>query len=88
MQVIYGPEGCGKTAWLLQSVELLREFGFEVIYVNPINKEVLAEFGVASLRDEFLKMVREALAQNALGRLAWLAFDLAKELIKLLGGER
>ncbi|BDR92714.1 ATP-binding protein [Vulcanisaeta souniana] len=87
VQVVLGPEGCGKSAWLRQSVELLREFGFEVIYVNPINREVLAEFGVASLKDEFLKMVREALAQNALGRLAWLAFDLAKELIRVTRGK-
>ncbi|BDR92711.1 ATP-binding protein [Vulcanisaeta souniana] len=87
VQVIYGPEGCGKSAWLRQSVVLLREFGFEVIYVNPINREVLAEFGVASLRDEFLKMVKDALAQNALGRLAWLAFDLAKELIRVTRGK-
>ena len=25
VQVVYGPEGCGKSAWLRQSVELLRE---------------------------------------------------------------
>ncbi len=72
---------------MLQSIELLKDRGFNIIYVNPINREVLAEFGVASLRDEFLKMVREALAQNALGRLAWLAFDLAKELIKATRGK-
>ncbi|WP_188602645.1 ATP-binding protein [Vulcanisaeta souniana] len=87
VQVIYGPEGCGKTAWLLQSIELLKDREFNIIYVNPINKEVLAEFGVASLKDEFLRMVREALAQNALGRLAWLAFDLAKDLIKATRGK-
>ncbi len=85
-RVIYGPEGCGKTAWLKQSVILLRELGFEVIYVNPINREVLAEFGVAGLRDEFLRLVREAISQNALGRLAWLAFDFAKELIRVTRG--
>ncbi len=33
--VVYGPEGCGKTAWLMQSAEVLRDHGFEVIYVNP-----------------------------------------------------
>ncbi len=31
-------------------------------------------------------MVKDALAQNALGRLAWLAFDLAKELIRVTRG--
>ncbi|WP_367173682.1 ATP-binding protein [Caldivirga sp.] len=82
VQVIYGPEGCGKTAWLKQSIELLKELGFNVIYINPLNKEVITEFGITNLRDRFLTLVRDAIAQNALGRLAWLAFDIAKELIK------
>ncbi len=86
MQVVYGPEGCGKTAWLLQSVEMLKELGFDVIYINIPNKEVLAEFNIADLRSKFITLAREAIAQNALGRLAWLAFDIAKELIKLTRG--
>ena len=87
VHVVYGPEGCGKTAWLLQSVELLKELGFEVIYVNPINKEVLAEFGIRELRDELMRLVKDALSQNALTRLTWLAFDMAKELIKETRGK-
>ncbi|MGC9147807.1 MAG: ATP-binding protein, partial [Infirmifilum sp.] len=70
VQVIYGPEGCGKTAWLLQSTELLRELGFEVIYVNPINRLAIAEFGVRDLREEFLKLVKEAISQSAIARIA------------------
>ncbi|GAB6948066.1 hypothetical protein JCM16161A_21960 [Vulcanisaeta sp. JCM 16161] len=87
VQVVYGPEGCGKTAWLLQSAEFLKELGFEVIYVNPINKEVLAELSIVDLRGEFMRLVREVISQNALGRLAWLAFDMAKELIKATRGK-
>jgi len=35
--VIYGPEGCGKTAFLRQAkVVLEEEFGYHVIYVNPL----------------------------------------------------
>ncbi len=50
VEVVYGPpEGCGKTAWLLQSVELLKDYGFDVIYVNPIDKEILAEIGTTGL---------------------------------------
>jgi predicted AAA+ superfamily ATPase len=26
--VVYGPEGCGKTSWLRQAAELLRENGY------------------------------------------------------------
>ena len=39
--VIYGPEGCGKTAWLRQAMEILeKEFGYHVIYANPLSEEV------------------------------------------------
>ncbi len=63
---------CGKTAWLLQSVELLKELGFDVIYINVPNREVLAEFNIADLRSKFITLAKEAIAQNALGRLACL----------------
>lgn len=33
--VVFEPEGCGKTAWLKQTTEMLREMGYEAIYVNP-----------------------------------------------------
>nr|WP_048063016.1 ATP-binding protein [Caldivirga maquilingensis] len=84
VQVVYGPEGCGKTAWLRQSVELLRGLGFDVVYVNPINREFLTGFNV--LRDRFLAVIKETISQDALGRLVWLAFDVAKELIKVTRG--
>ena len=38
VHVVYGPEGCGKSAWLKQSAVLLRELGFDVVYVNPMDK--------------------------------------------------
>jgi len=37
-KVVFGPEGCGKTAWLRQSAVLLKELGFHVIYVDPLRK--------------------------------------------------
>jgi len=37
VHVIYGPEGCGKTAFLRQAkVVLEEEFGYHVIYTNPL----------------------------------------------------
>ncbi len=39
--VIYGPEGCGKTAWLRQAMEILeKEFYYRVVYVNPITEKI------------------------------------------------
>ncbi|MCE4610912.1 MAG: ATP-binding protein [Desulfurococcales archaeon] len=42
--VIYGPEGCGKTALLRQAALILEDAGYDVVYVNPmarVEKEVL-----------------------------------------------
>ncbi|WP_052885919.1 ATP-binding protein [Vulcanisaeta distributa] len=87
VQVIYGPEGCGKTAWLLQSVELLRDYGFEVVYVNPINRLAFAEVSISSLREEFFKLVKEAIAQSALARIAWIAYNVVYDVIKATRGK-
>ncbi len=37
--VIYGPEGCGKTAFLRQALEVLKSLGYSVVYVNPLGRE-------------------------------------------------
>ncbi|MEM4493528.1 MAG: ATP-binding protein, partial [Pyrobaculum sp.] len=42
VQLVYGPEGCGKTAWLKQSAVLLRSWGYDVIYVNPLQRDYVA----------------------------------------------
>ncbi|ABW02261.1 ATP-binding protein [Caldivirga maquilingensis] len=36
--VIYGPEGCGKSALLKQAIEVLREYGYEVSYISPLSR--------------------------------------------------
>ena len=87
VQVVYGPEGCGKTAWLRQSVELLRERGFDVIYINPVEKEFTVEIGVQSLRDKLISLVREATSQLSWGGVVWSVIDVAREAISL-GRER
>ncbi len=79
-------EGCGKTAWLLQSVELLRELGFEVVYVNPVNRLALAEVGISDLREEFFRLIKEAITQNELARIAWIAYNVVYDLIKATRG--
>jgi len=58
--VVYGPEGCGKTALLKQVKALLEEeFGYSVIYVNPLAErfEEILEF-TPSVRD----IVKEVLS--------------------------
>ncbi|MGC9131902.1 MAG: ATP-binding protein, partial [Pyrobaculum sp.] len=83
VQVVYGPEGCGKTAWLRQSAEFLKELGFDVIYVNPVEKELVAELGVSSLKDKLVNLAREAAAQTAWGGVIWSTIDIAREAIRI-----
>ena len=82
VQVVYGPEGCGKSAWLRQSVELLRDFGFEVIYVNPIESTFIIELGITDLRNRIMNLIREATSQIAWGRVVWSIIDIARSAIE------
>ena len=34
--VIYGPEGCGKTALFKQAMEILKSYDYAIVHVNPI----------------------------------------------------
>jgi hypothetical protein len=79
--VVFGPEGCGKTAWLKQAVELLRELGFEVLYVNPLHKEFITRTDVGDVVRRFSEALAEVIGITEL-RLATLAIDLTKELLK------
>jgi len=40
--VVFGPEGCGKTAWLLQAKAILEWYDYTVIYVNPLERRLKA----------------------------------------------
>ena len=78
--VVFGPEGCGKTAWLRQAAGVLRELGFEAIYVDPLHRDFAAYTDVG----EVVRRLGEAAAEAtgiAQLKLATLAVDVAKELI-------
>ncbi|MCX8137589.1 ATP-binding protein [Pyrobaculum aerophilum] len=81
VQVVYGPEGCGKSTWLKQSAELLKDLGFYVIYVNPLQREYAAYVDVKDV----VRRLAEAAAERsgvAEVKLADLAVQLATFLIK------
>ena len=48
--VIFGPEGCGKTAFLRQAAAMLREFGYDVFYLHPLDRVFAAEVDDPTLR--------------------------------------
>jgi len=57
--VIYGPEGCGKTALLKQAKAILEDFGYHVVYASPLaheEKEILVYTpSIREIVDEVLK---------------------------------
>jgi GTPase SAR1 family protein len=81
--VVFGPEGCGKTAWLRQAAEVLRERGYEVFYIHPLDRLVYAEVSIPSIKEAFLEFARKALAEDALSRIAWALFDFVRDLLKV-----
>ena len=57
--VIYGPEGCGKTAFLRQAAATLEEHGYYVVYVNPLADELGdALVYTPTLRDLVIEVLR------------------------------
>jgi energy-coupling factor transporter ATP-binding protein EcfA2 len=85
--VVFGPEGCGKTALLLQASAMLRELGFEVFYLHPLERKFEAEVELSDLKSEFMRFVERALGENALGRITWAAVDFIRKLQKARQGK-
>jgi len=79
--VIYGPEGCGKTAWLKQAAAILRSRGFEVIYVDPTHREFVARTDVEEVVTKLSEVVADV-AGYAPVKLADLAIYLVNLLLK------
>jgi hypothetical protein len=85
--VVFGPEGCGKTAWLKQAAEMLREHGYEAIYVDPMRRDFTAHTDVKELVKKFAEAAAEAVGIAEV-RLATLAIDAVKWLISERGKRR
>jgi hypothetical protein len=85
--VVFGPEGCGKTAWLKQTAEILRELNYEAIYIDPIHKDFIANTDVKELVSKLVEAASEAVGVAEV-RLATLAIDAVKWLISRWGRGR
>ncbi len=85
--VIYGPEGCGKTALLRQAALLLEEHGYHVVYVDPLAERLEERiYHSPSIRG----VVREALSMlpDPYSRIAEAAVDIAAYLMRRLSRPR
>ena len=79
--VVYGPEGCGKSAWLLQAAEILKERGFDVIYVDFAHRDYIAYTSVKEIVERISEVVADATGYAPI-KLADLVILLANQLLK------
>jgi len=80
--VIFGPEGCGKTAFLRQASVMLRDLGYDVFYLHPLDRVFLAEVDDSDVKLLFVDLVRKTLEDERWGRMALAVFDLTREILK------
>jgi hypothetical protein len=80
--VIFGPEGCGKTAFLRQAAAMLRELGYDVFYLHPLDRVFEAEVSPPDVKKAFLEFVERAVAEETVGRVAWAIFDFVRKVLK------
>ena len=80
--VVFGPEGCGKTAFLRQAASALRELGYDVFYLHPLDRVFSAEVDDPDVKTLFLDLVRKTLEDRGWGRLAMAVFDFTREVLR------
>jgi len=83
--VVYGPEGCGKTALLRQAVEVFKEWGYSVVYVNPLGEVAERLVATDDLRNAVKRTWREELGgvvNPAAPALVDLALAVASRALK------
>jgi dephospho-CoA kinase len=79
--VVYGPEGCGKSAWLKQTTEVLREGGFDVIYADVAHRDYVAHTDVREVIERVSEVIADTTGYIPI-KLADLIVLLANQLLK------
>jgi len=85
--VVYGPEGCGKSSWLKQTVEILKGYGFDVIYVDPLRREYTAYTDVKEVITRITEVIADTTGYIPI-KLADLVISLTNQLLKKWGKKR
>ena len=80
--VVYGPEGCGKTAFLRQALEVLKSLGYSVVYVNPLGR---GDEDRLVTSDDVKRLVDAAVGLLLGGSAAGLVEAAIRIVVKLLG---
>jgi GTPase SAR1 family protein len=85
--VVFGPEGCGKSAWLKQAVEVLRETGYETLYIDPLHRTFIAYSDIKDIIRKLSEATTEVIGVAEV-KLATLVIDAVKGLIGIWRKER
>jgi len=86
VKVIYGPEGCGKTALLRQTKAILEEHNYNVIYINPLAEEGRMLTYTSTIKD-FVKEVLRAVPEPY-SKVVDVAINIAGYIMKKLSKPR
>jgi len=82
VHVVYGPEGCGKTAFLKQAKAVLEEeYGYHVVYANPLAKRAEEILQYSPSAEGIVKEVLSA-TPDPWGKMVDVAITIAGWIIK------
>ena len=79
--LIYGPEGCGKTALLTQAKVILEDYGYAVVYFSPLEKKFEKRVSVSEDVKDLAKPLLEILLGESGARFVNIAIELAARLM-------
>jgi len=79
--IVFGPEGCGKSAWLRQATEILKEMNFDVIYIDVLHRELIAYTDVEEVVKELTNAIIDVTGYTPL-KLVDLVIYLVNQLLK------
>jgi len=86
--VVYGPEGCGKTAFLKQAKAILEEeYGYHVIYTNPLAKKAEEVLQYSPSAEGIVKEVLSA-TPDPWGKMVDVTIVIASWIIKRIRRSR
>jgi predicted GTPase len=80
---VFGPEGCGKSAWLRQSAEILKERGYDVVHVDLTYRSYLPYTDVESVASARYTPPPERDADLGIGKHVTWQIPIHRDAVKI-----